>query len=276
MIQFDEHIVQRGWFNHRLEVFDDFSPPAIKKNQLRLCPQERDDSKRHPQWSQSAEAASAWVSWYPWEGGSEKTKKQGEISIMGHQMGISKNRGKTPNHPSIVLKTPLFLETPKSKKWRKNWVVATQIFFIFHPETWKWNPFWGLHIFQRGWFNHQLDEKKSVKLVATNRGQGLPIGNAGLAVVGGFLDLLFKVIFCGFYHGKSPWKATLWENITFSKHRKSKSKIKLPILNLMQMYGNFEGVPLSHFSELFGLVKLWGSVEVVSHILTVRGPGRFP
>ena len=29
MIQFDEHIVQRGWFNHQLEVFDDFSPPAI-------------------------------------------------------------------------------------------------------------------------------------------------------------------------------------------------------------------------------------------------------
>ena len=38
------------------------------------------------------------------------------------------------------------------------WVVATQISFDFHPENWGFHdPLWRLHIFQRGWFNHQLE-----------------------------------------------------------------------------------------------------------------------
>ncbi len=33
------------------------------------------------------------------------------------------------------------------------------IFFYFHPETLgKMDPIWRLHIFQMGWFNHQLDD----------------------------------------------------------------------------------------------------------------------
>ena len=42
--------------------------------------------------------------------------------------------------------------------WIKDyWVVATQIFVYFHPEAWgRWTHF-DEHIFQRGWFNHQLD-----------------------------------------------------------------------------------------------------------------------
>ena len=35
-------------------------------------------------------------------------------------------------------------------------MVATQIFFDFHPEPWGDDPIWLIHIFQRGWFNHQL------------------------------------------------------------------------------------------------------------------------
>ena len=36
-----------------------------------------------------------------------------------------------------------------------NWVVATQIFFIFTPKLGEMIQF-DEHIFQRGWFNHQL------------------------------------------------------------------------------------------------------------------------
>ena len=52
------------------------------------------------------------------------------------------------------------------------WVVATQIFFIYaagwcgigeeiffhvHPDPWGNDPIWRPHIFQVGWFNHQLE-----------------------------------------------------------------------------------------------------------------------
>ena len=47
-----------------------------------------------------------------------------------------------------------------------NWVVATQICFIFTPKNWGNDPIWRLHIFQRGWFNHQLDNHLE------NTGQG--------------------------------------------------------------------------------------------------------
>ena len=36
-----------------------------------------------------------------------------------------------------------------------NWVVATQFFFMFIPDPWGNDPIL-THIFQMGWFNHQL------------------------------------------------------------------------------------------------------------------------
>ena len=30
------------------------------------------------------------------------------------------------------------------------------IYFYFHPDPWKNDPIWRLHMFQMGWFNHQL------------------------------------------------------------------------------------------------------------------------
>ena len=36
------------------------------------------------------------------------------------------------------------------------WFVVSNIFYS-HPYLWKMNPFWRLHIFQKGWFNHQLE-----------------------------------------------------------------------------------------------------------------------
>ena len=41
---------------------------------------------------------------------------------------------------------------------RTNWVVATQIFFIFNPNPGEWSKF-DEHIFQMGWFNHQPDKE---------------------------------------------------------------------------------------------------------------------
>ena len=35
-------------------------------------------------------------------------------------------------------------------------MVATQIFIDFHPEPWGDDFQFDKHIFQRGWFNHQL------------------------------------------------------------------------------------------------------------------------
>ena len=42
------------------------------------------------------------------------------------------------------------------------WVVATQRFFDFHPETWRNNSIWLYNIFQMGWFNHQLIYKSTI------------------------------------------------------------------------------------------------------------------
>ena len=36
------------------------------------------------------------------------------------------------------------------------WMVATQAFFYFHPEPWGFMIQFDEHIFQMGWFNHQL------------------------------------------------------------------------------------------------------------------------
>ena len=36
------------------------------------------------------------------------------------------------------------------------WVVATQTFFMFTPKIGEDDPIWLEHIFQMGWFNHQL------------------------------------------------------------------------------------------------------------------------
>ena len=35
-------------------------------------------------------------------------------------------------------------------------MVATQTFCIFHPIPWGNDPIWRSHMFQMGWFNHQL------------------------------------------------------------------------------------------------------------------------
>ena len=39
----------------------------------------------------------------------------------------------------------------------KNYVVVSNIFYV-HPEPWGNDPIWLAHIFQMGWFNHQLEK----------------------------------------------------------------------------------------------------------------------
>ena len=46
----------------------------------------------------------------------------------------------------------------------QNWVVATQIFFMFNPIWGRWSQF-DEHIFQTGWFNHQLEKFLMLKYV---------------------------------------------------------------------------------------------------------------
>ena len=49
-----------------------------------------------------------------------------------------------------------FLRSPRSKTFF--WLVATQIFFSCSPRILgEMIQFDGSHIFQMGWFNHQLD-----------------------------------------------------------------------------------------------------------------------
>ncbi len=46
---------------------------------------------------------------------------------------------------------------------KDSWVVATQTFLEFSPLiTWGNDPIWLYNIFQRGWFNHQLDRRSSL------------------------------------------------------------------------------------------------------------------
>ena len=50
-------------------------------------------------------------------------------------------------------------------KWKywNHWVVATQIFYWFSTRTLgRWWKNWLLHIFQMGWFNHQLVHVKCI------------------------------------------------------------------------------------------------------------------
>ena len=47
------------------------------------------------------------------------------------------------------------MENIVERLWNNNYLVATQIFFMFIP-TWGNDPIW-LIIFQMGWFNHQLE-----------------------------------------------------------------------------------------------------------------------
>jgi len=41
---------------------------------------------------------------------------------------------------------------------KHDWVVVSYIFFIFNPKIGEDEPIL-THIFQMGWFNHQLDDK---------------------------------------------------------------------------------------------------------------------
>ena len=49
----------------------------------------------------------------------------------------------------------------------QTWVVATQLFFIFTPIWGRWTHF-DVHIFQMGWFNHQLEIKGEWFLASTH------------------------------------------------------------------------------------------------------------
>jgi len=49
-----------------------------------------------------------------------------------------------------------FTRVVVTKKRVKHWVVATQIFFMFIL-TWGFMIQFDEHIFQMGWFNHQLE-----------------------------------------------------------------------------------------------------------------------
>ena len=69
---------------------------------------------------------------------------------------------KTQALMEALQKGPVAVSVDASQWWlyhggaNHSWVVATQIFFIFTPNPGEMIQF-DEHIFQMGWFNHQLD-----------------------------------------------------------------------------------------------------------------------
>ena len=47
-------------------------------------------------------------------------------------------------------------DCPSWKSLEVTWLVATQIFFMFIPKIGEDDSHFDEHIFERGWFNHQL------------------------------------------------------------------------------------------------------------------------
>ena len=95
----------------------------------------------------------------------ERNPGSGGICSARLLLGVGKNSGFSPqiihfnrvfhyfHHP--FWGTPIFGNTHIKPDYC--WVLATQIVFIFNPDPWGFMIQFDEHIFQMGWFNHQLD-----------------------------------------------------------------------------------------------------------------------
>ena len=67
--------------------------------------------------------------------------------------------------PGVLVARSIF-SWGNCKNKMHDWVVATQILFIFTPNPGEMIQF-DVHIFQMGWFNHQLDEQIGCKEIVS-------------------------------------------------------------------------------------------------------------